>query len=432
MFPDDNDTGSAGSGSEMLDLSSIIQVSQSLASEIELGSLLEKIIRIAIENAGAQKGLFILKNEENNKLYIEAEYSTDTQIKVLQSIPVEESNRLSPAIINYVNMTNENLVLDHACRMGLFVNDPHISRNSVKSVLCMPVTDKGKMAGILYLENNLATGAFTAERLKILQVLSAQAAISIENSRLIAHREKTTKLQTEMKIAANIQSVLLPENPLIEGFEITAYLKPTDEVGGDYYDVINTGTNNWVIIGDVSGHGVPAGLVMMMVLTTIQALVRKFPDIKPSDLLSIVNEALKYNVEKIKELKYMTITAFSFGTDGRAVYSGRHQDILVYRAESADVDILPSKGSWLMPWDMGRKNIDSELCLKQGDTMLLYTDGISEAINTERIMFSEEKLADILKQYGTLKTVEIRDKILEALLGYTLRDDMTMVVLKKK
>jgi serine phosphatase RsbU (regulator of sigma subunit) len=288
------------------------------------------------------------------------------------------------------------------------------------------------MVGILYLENNLATDAFTAEWLKILQVLSAQAAISIENSRLIAQRENTTKLQTEMKIAANIQSVLLPENPLIEGFEISAYLKPTDEVGGDYYDVINIGNKNWVIIGDVSGHGVPAGLVMMMVLTTIQALVRKFPDIKPSDLLSIVNEALKYNVEKMKEQKFMTITAFSFGKDGHAVYSGRHQDLLVYRAASANVDIIQSKGSWLLPWDIGTKNIDSELYLKQGDTMLLYTDGISEAINTERIMFSEEKLADILKQYGKLKTDDIRDKILEALQGYTLRDDMTMVILKKK
>jgi serine phosphatase RsbU (regulator of sigma subunit) len=316
--------------------------------------------------------------------------------------------------------------------MGLFVNDPYISLSGVKSVLCMPVTDKGKMVGILYLENNLTTGAFTADRLKLLQIVSAQAAISIENSRLIAHREKMTKLQTEMKIAANIQAVLLPERPSIEGFEITAYLKPTEEVGGDYYDVIDTGNNNWVIIGDVSGHGVPAGLIMMMVLTVIQALVRKFPDIKPSDLLSIVNEALKYNVEKIKELKYMTITAFSFQKDGHAVYSGRHQDFLVYRAASSSVDIIPSKGTWLMPWDMGRRNIDSELHLNQGDTMLLYTDGISEAMNTEKLMFSEEKLAAILKQYGTHKTDEIKDKILEELQGYTIRDDMTMVILKKK
>jgi serine phosphatase RsbU (regulator of sigma subunit) len=287
------------------------------------------------------------------------------------------------------------------------------------------------MSGILYLENNLTTNAFTPERLALLQILSAQAAISIENSRLILQRETAAKLETEMNIAAGIQSSLLPDNPAIDGYEITAYMKPADDIGGDYYDIINRGPNNWVIIGDVSGHGVPAGLVMMMVQSSIQTLVRKNPEIKPSDLLSTVNEMITYNVNKMKEQKYMTITAFSFGKDGHAIYSGLHQDILVYRKSSENIEIIPSEGLWLSPWDLGRENIDKKLYLKKGDTLLLYTDGITEAMDSGDKFFSQDRLLGILKKHGNLKTDVIRDEILEALKGYALKDDVTMVILKK-
>ena len=235
-----------------------------------------------------------------------------------------------------------------------------------------------------------------------------------------------------MNIAANIQSVLLPENPAIPGFEITAYLKPTDAVGGDYYDIINCDNFNWVVIGDVSGHGVPAGLVMMMVQTAIQTQVRRYPDTKPSELLSVINETIKYNVAKMKEEKYMTITALTFKKDGTALYSGLHQNLLVYRASSGNVDIIPSNGMWLSPWEMAAGNADSELSLKPGDILLLFTDGITEAWDANDKMFSEEKLADILKKHGTLGTDAIKDAILEALEGYAIDDDVTMVILKKK
>ena len=243
----------------------------------------------------------------------------------------------------------------------------------------------------------------------------------------------TAKLETEMKIAAGIQSSLLPDNPAIDGYEITAYMKPADDIGGDYYDVINIGSNNWVIIGDVSGHGVPAGLVMMMVQSSIQTLVRKFPEIKPSGLLSIVNETITYNVNKMKDQKYMTITAFSFGKDGRAVYSGLHQDILVYRKSSENVEIIQSEGSWLSPWDLGRKNIDKELYYeKRRHAAPVYRRHHRGDKYCKRYMFSRRQAAGILKQYGKLNTDAIRDKILEALQGYILKDDVTMVILKKK
>jgi serine phosphatase RsbU (regulator of sigma subunit) len=352
-------------------------------------------------------------------------------VKVMESIPLEASDALSPAIIHYVYKTMENVVLHDACKDARFGNDPYIVKNKSKSILCSPIRHKGRMSGILYLENNLTAGAFTSERLDLLRTFSAQAAISIENSRLLKAREKAAALLTEMKIAANIQTSLLPKNPSMEGFEITAYLKPADEIGGDYYDFIHTDALDWVIIGDVSGHGVPAGLVMMMVQTSIQSLLKDRPDVKPSELLCKVNNVIKDNIIKLKENKYMTITAFTFDREGRSSFSGLHQDILVYRAIDGHVDVLDTDGIWLSAWDFGRDNVDMELKLEKNDVILLFTDGVTEAKNNDGEFFSAQPLINILKEAGGRTTEDIKKRVLKALGDFNTIDDVTLIIMKK-
>ena len=214
-----------------------------------------------------------------------------------------------------------------------------------------------------------------------------------------------------MKIAADIQSALLPENPVIEGFDIAARLVPIDEVGGTIYDVINTSERDWVIIGDVSGHGVHAGLIMMMVQTSIQTMVRNRPDLRPSELLTMVNEAIKYNIGMMKNDKYMTVTAFSLGRDGSTLHSGMHQNIYVYRAAAGDVEKIPSNGLWLSPWDLGRESVDGELILGRGDMMLLFSDGLTEAPADDGTEYSEDSLPDILRGNGSSGAGEVLEKI---------------------
>jgi serine phosphatase RsbU (regulator of sigma subunit) len=439
---DDSMVTITGSSTQIIDISTVVKASQTISGEVALGKLLAKMMKIAIENAGAQRGFMIL--EENEMLMVEAESTIENEeVRVLESIPVDSCGRLSAAIVHYVARTKEILILNNAPIEGNFTKDPYVVQYNPKSILCAPIINQGKLTGVLYLENNLSTRAFTQERLEVLNILSSQMAISIDNAKLYEHLEEKVKQRTEelraatealwgeMELAKKIQTVLLPENPVINGYKITGHMKPADLVGGDYYDIINTGSCDWVIIGDVSGHGVPAGLVMMMVQTSIQALVREFPDIDPSKLLSIVNEAIKYNVGKMEEDKYMTISAFRFKNDGSVLYSGLHQEPFIYRSALEDVEILPTEGMWLSPWDMGDTDISQEFKFNQGDTLLLYTDGITEARDKKGMLFTDEKLADILKKYGKLKTYEIKDKILESLEQYTLEDDVTMVVIKK-
>ncbi len=202
-------TESGKTTSDVLDLNSVLQASQTISGEIILDKLLEKLMKNVIENAGAQKGFLILEKEGN--WVIEAEGTVDSnEVTILQSILVDsiDSDRplLSAAIINYVARTHENVVLNDAANEGQFTGDRYIVATQPKSILCTPLLNQGKLSGILYLENNLTTGAFTSDRVEVLKILSAQAAISIENSRLYDQLEGYSRT-LEQKVKARTQEL---------------------------------------------------------------------------------------------------------------------------------------------------------------------------------------------------------------------------------
>jgi serine phosphatase RsbU (regulator of sigma subunit) len=312
--------------------------------------------------------------------------------------------------------------------------------------------------------------------------------------------EARNALWGEMELAKKIQTVLLPKEPYIPGYEIAAYMKPADEVGGDYYDVIcidnndcrggscarppNSGQSQgadpqhpnmgnhkglpllglrpqdslttihqpfiptgdlslhspttapepsyWLSIGDVSGHGVPAGLVMMMVQTSIRSIIHKAPLDSVNKILIAVNQVIYENIKKLGEDKYMTITLMSLQSDGNIFYSGLHQDIILYRADTKKTERIETKGMWIgMTNDISEMIQVDQLVLKPSDMILLYTDGITEAIDSAGMMFSEEKLMALFTQLATLEPEEIKNGILRELGGYTCNDDITIMVIKK-
>jgi len=190
-----------------------------------------------------------------------------------------------------------------------------------------------------------------------------------------------------------------------------------------------------VVIGDVSGHGVPAGLVMMMTQTAINVTLCKHPDIAPSELLSAVNMTITKNIQLLSNDKYMTITVLNVSRDGRCEFSGLHQDILVYRASTKSVELVKTRGAWIGMLDcLGERLRNDVFILGVDDTALLYTDGITEAMRggNPDVMFGLERLTETFRGLGEDSTEDIRDGILNSLEGYILHDDVTMVVLRRK
>ncbi|HNJ03086.1 MAG TPA: SpoIIE family protein phosphatase, partial [Leptospiraceae bacterium] len=216
----------------------------------------------------------------------------------------------------------------------------------------------------------------------------------------------------EMEIAKRIQTALLPPDHGISGYEIAAVMVPADEVGGDYYDILDFGDKKWITIGDVSGHGVESGLIMMMTQTSVKSMVSNDPMASPAAVLSHVNTVLKENISRLGADRYMTISALSL--NGKTmVVAGKHQDIFIYRKKSRHIETVHTHGAWIgILDDITDFLTDQEVALDVGDIILLFTDGITEAENKEGDMFGEERLNDKLNEYANLPVKEIMNNIL--------------------
>ncbi|PHJ59219.1 hypothetical protein VF14_16795 [Nostoc linckia z18] len=173
---------SSSSVSDILDLKAILKASQTISGEIELEKLLSSLLEIVIENAGSDKCVFMLLREE--RLLIKGSITTGSKPVVLQRLPIEDSQDIPHRLIYKVKHDKQTVVLLDASADPTLANDPYIMRQQPKSILCSPILHQGKLLGILYLENNLAMGAFTSERVELLNLLCAQAAISLENAQL--------------------------------------------------------------------------------------------------------------------------------------------------------------------------------------------------------------------------------------------------------
>ncbi len=236
----------------------------------------------------------------------------------------------------------------------------------------------------------------------------------------------------EMELAKKIQTVLLPERPEMDGYDIIASLDPADEVGGDYYDVISVGGCKWLVVGDVSGHGVPAGLVMMMAQTAIHTVLLENPTAPPSRLLAVINKTLYRNINKMHEAKHMTIVALAAGKNGDFTFAGLHEDILIWRAATGKVETVETNGMWIgMEADISKLLNTENLFLETGDAMLLFTDGVTEARGENGALFGNERLAEILEQSGNKTSAEIHANVMTALAGYEKPDDVTLLVVKR-
>ncbi|MEH2233315.1 MAG: AAA family ATPase [Nostoc sp.] len=172
---------SSSSISEALDLSTILKASQALSSEIQLEQLLTRLLQVVMENAGAQKAALLVLKQEN--LVVEAIATIDEGVTLL-SVPLSTSEDIPITLVNFVKHSLKTVVLDDATAQTDFIAEPYFIQQQPKSVLCTPILNQGKIIGLLYLENPLTIGAFTRDRIEVIQLLCAQAAISLENARL--------------------------------------------------------------------------------------------------------------------------------------------------------------------------------------------------------------------------------------------------------
>jgi phosphoserine phosphatase RsbU/P len=276
----------------------------------------------------------------------------------------------------------------------------------------------------------------------VYESLAEQVSSALEGARLVARLvEEATRRQTaerqrlekEMEIATRIQTSILPRDVTVSGLEIAATMRTATEVGGDYYDVIPVEGGCWMGIGDVAGHGLGTGLVMLMMQSGIGALCRKLPDASPRELLLALNAMLVDNVrERLGQREHATLTLLRYHQDGRLAFAGAHEEILIWRAATGRCERLDTPGPWVgAKRDIEAGTVESTALLLPGDLLVLYTDGLIEAMGRDgRERFGTDRLAELVEKHGMSPPVEVRDAILGAVDAFAekLDDDVTLVL----
>jgi len=245
------------------------------------------------------------------------------------------------------------------------------------------------------------------------------------------------RMSSELDIAARIQKDVLPkEAPKIPGLDVVAKSRTASEVGGDTFDFLASpdGNQTFIYIGDVTGHGVPAGLVMMMVDTLVTTLVSQGIN-NSRDVILHTNELL---TPRISARLFMTAVMLRWDSGHQQMfYTGAgHEHVLVYHAKDESVEPIRSGGIALgMVPDITKIAQEKEIALEVGDSIVLFTDGITEAKNQAGEMYALEKLSQSLKQHGYRPSAEsIFDKLTQDFANfvgeYVQTDDITMIVIK--
>ncbi|MBN2547510.1 MAG: SpoIIE family protein phosphatase [Spirochaetes bacterium] len=249
--------------------------------------------------------------------------------------------------------------------------------------------------------------------------------------------KKQEQLRNEMEIAQRIQVSMLPFNVEHNDLHITCLMKTSEQVGGDYYDIVyDSAKNLWFAIGDVSGHGVTPGLITMMAHTSLNSLLRLDKKYTPKEIYQLLNNVLFQNIKRMSANCYMTMYLLKYEGNGNFSYSGCHNDLIIYRDSTKKCHVVENEpGMWLAVLDNVNEMIKNfSLFLDKNDILILYTDGIIEAKNKKREEFGVERLMEIIEDNRNKDIVEIKNEVL----NYTLEwcdnkqaDDITLVLVKR-
>lgn len=251
--------------------------------------------------------------------------------------------------------------------------------------------------------------------------------------------QENQRMSAELEVVQQLQKMILPtseELAEILPFDLATFMKPAEEVGGDYFDILEKNGRVFVSIGDVTGHGLESGVVMLMAQTAVRTLLA-VDGIDLVKILNILNEIIYTNTQRMKSSKNMTLVLLEY-VQGKLRLSGQHEDLILVKnngkidyIETGELGFPLGLELDISPWVAQR-----EIELKPGDVAVLYTDGITEAMNEKKQFYGKERLSQVIQVYHQKTAEEISQAIVDSVqkfIGHQrLFDDITLVVIKLK
>jgi len=306
------------------------------------------------------------------------------------------------------------------------------------SVLLSPLRHANKDLGVLVVARRHEDGGFTANDFAVFRSAAEQSSFAIGNARI--HREAHEKraIEGELKNAREVQRILLPQqDPLVAGFRISGTNLPARIISGDYYDYIDLGAQKFgIVIADVSGKGVPAGMLMAMCRSALRSVA--VGETSPSNVMAAVNRQI---FPDIREDMFISMAYSVLDAESGTLTLARagHEPALLFRRESGKVELLRSPGLAL-GIDSGtvfeRVTRDQEVELKSGDCVLFYTDGMKEAVDAHEEEFGMERMCEAFRMAAPMGAEAVLTRMQDELTQFTgegpQMDDITLVAIEKR
>ena len=386
--------------------------------------IIQSIIKRVVKSVKASQGdLMLMKEDDAHPL--------TTFIRTSDSKSPIGKFSLNESLIGWMQINKKPLLVNSPGDDKRFQGtkwDPHI-----KNVICAPLMIRTRIIGVLTAyNNNRAPSAFTQEDLRLLSIIASQSAQIIENARLHEEQQNFARVREELRLAQEIQQSLLPQRQTsVPGYDVAGFSRPAQVVGGDYFDVFPTLDNQFAFcLGDASGKGLPASLFISNVQATLQG--QSLGNSSVSICLQRVNQLLYHRTRKglFVTLFYgvlnPTTNQFSYTNAG-------HNRPFIKRKQGA-IDTL-TLGDIAMGFLPEFAFKEDTILLMPGDTLLIYSDGITEARNGQGEFFETERLHDVFSRTESHSASAIIDMIMKEVSDFTKgapqSDDMTLLVLKR-
>ena len=388
-------------------LKAVLDISRSLVGAHDTESLLPKVLDSLFEIfPHADRGCILLKEEATGKMVPRA-------IKHRRE-GSDDSVKVSRTILQQVLEQKQAILSADAASDTRFQASESISALTIRSMMCVPMLSlEGEPTGVINIDTQNPMAQFKADDLDLMVAVAGQAAMSYESTRLLASHVEKQKQDAEMDIARNVQHALLPEEmPECEGYEFFASYEAAQAVGGDYYDVIELPDGRIVLaFGDVAGKGVPASLVMSRLSSAVRNIVEYVED--PAEAVARINDHM---CAKAVEGRFVTFVLVVLNPVDHtfSVVNAGHMSPMIRRAAGEIEEIDESTVGVPVGVVEGFPFQAAECSLGPGDCVVIYTDGVSEAMNQESELYGLEHLRDFVRQSS--------GRVLE--LGPALREDV--------
>ena len=415
-------------------------------------SYLSVLIAKIQETATTQAWFIPLKTTLNNLLYDILLYNltANEELKPNIKAKIEKLSQIKDKYGINENQFSTQLTISHA--NTILINKPLVD-DLTRKIINIPTAGQAKNIESIYDKFHQkaikSTNIFrwlayafslvllaSLSRLIIKKLSEANQKIKVLNERLKA---ENIRMSTELEVTRQLQKMVLPkeyELNQIPGLEIAGFMEPADEVGGDYYDVLTSNGITKIGIGDVTGHGLESGVLMLMVQTAIRTL-QESNETDPVKFMDVLNRTIYKNVERMNVNKSLTLALIDYH-DGQIRLTGQHEELLVVRA-SGEVVCIDTVNLGF-PIGLDAEIVDfiaqEKVHMNAGDVAVLYTDGITEAEDVNGVQYGLKRLSEVVKQYRHLSADQIKQAAIDDVRRHIGKqkvfDDITLLVLKQK